>query len=227
MKTVKRAVFLGDSITMGYGLENRNNRYPSLFCRMIGAEEINYGITGTLMAWAGTSAFDGTSYIDRYQSMEDGDLIVVFGATNDYYWSDVPICGDGDDDRYFSNAVEHLCIGLREKYSDIPVVFIMPYRMRGIGNYLGGTDGSDHNRHNTDCKNYVGSTLEDYVKMQKEICLEQGMFVLDLFRDFGADIAHSDADESHYTLDGCHPNSTGHRHIAELLYMFCTENTII
>ena len=34
MKTVDSVVFLGDSITMGYGLEIPSDRYSSVFCRM-------------------------------------------------------------------------------------------------------------------------------------------------------------------------------------------------
>ncbi len=228
MNSDKTAVFLGDSITLGYGLDNMEDRFTAVFCRMTGTQEINYGITGTLMARAGTSTSDGSSYIDRYPAMEDGDLIVVFGATNDYFWADMPISGEPqEDDRYFENAVHHLCAGLADKYPGKPIVFLMPYQMRGIGNYFGGADGRAHNDRNTDQKNYIGCTLADYVNMQKSICLSYGMYVLDLYRDFGADVAHIDEDEIRYTIDGCHPNAAGHRRIAALLRDFCIENGLI
>jgi len=228
MISVKTAVFLGDSITMGYGLSDFADRFSTVFCKQIGWNEDNYGITGTLMARAGTSSSDGSSYIDRYAAMGYGDLIVVFGATNDYFWADKAIsCEDSEDDYYFENAVHHLCIGLKEKYPGKPIIFLMPYQMRGIGNYFGGADGRAHNGHNTDQKNYVGCTLADYVNMQKSICLSYGMYVLDLYRDFGADVAHIDEDEIRYTIDGCHPNAAGHRRIAALLRDFCIENGLI
>lgn len=224
----KTAVFLGDSITMGYGLSDFADRFSTVFCKRIGWREDNYGITGTLMARAGTSTSDGSSYIDRYAAMGEGDLIVVFGATNDYFWADRAIsCADSEDDCYFENAVHHLCIGLREKYPGKPIVFLMPYTMRGIGNYFGGAGGRDHNGHNTDERNYVGCTLLQYVELQKRICLSHGMYVLDLYHDFGIDIAHSDADEAQYTLDGCHPNAAGHARIAEYLYQFCKDHGLI
>ena len=123
----RRVVFLGDSITMGYGLDHAEDRYSTVFCKMEGAKEINYGITGTLMARAGLSKTDGTAFIDRYAAMEAADLAVVFGATNDYFWTDAPIAPeDSEDDRYFLNAVRHLCLGLKGKYPGVPVVFITP-----------------------------------------------------------------------------------------------------
>ena len=173
------------------------------------------------MARAGLSRSDGSSVLDRYGSMETADLAVVFGSTNDYFWSDMPIASDtSEDDGYFSNAVRHLCLGMKEKYPGIPIVFIMPYQMRGIGNIYGGKDARTSSTHNTDQRNYVGCSLADYVRVQSQICRENQICVLDLFHNFKADIAHSDEDEARYTLDGCHPNANGHRMIADALYEF-------
>lgn len=224
----KNIVFLGDSITMGYGLPDPRKRFSTLFCEKNGYIENNYGITGTLIAKAGPSRSDGSSFLDRYSAMTDnGDLIVVFGGVNDYFWSDEPITGDIWDDRYFSCAVRHLCGGLKEKYPGSPIVFLLPYRQRGIGNFASGADGKEHSFHNTDTENFVGCTMEAYVLVLEQICRENGICTLDLFRNFGIDIAHSDADFETYTLDGCHPNENGHLRIAELLSEFCRENRLI
>ena len=45
-----KIAFLGDSITLGYALEHREDRYSTRVCEMLGAEEENFGIAGTLMA---------------------------------------------------------------------------------------------------------------------------------------------------------------------------------
>lgn len=66
--------FLGDSITFGYGLENKENRYSSILCKSLGAEEANYGITGTLLARAGMNRNDGKSFLDRLNLVLDGDF---------------------------------------------------------------------------------------------------------------------------------------------------------
>ncbi len=227
MQTTKRIVFLGDSITMGWGIDDSKNRFSAVFCDMTGTEEINYGITGTQMARAGLSASNGTSFIDRYRSMEDGDMVVVFGSTNDYFWTDTPPVSDSsEDDRFFSNAVRHLAKGLKEQYPGVPVIFVMPYQMKGIGKILASADGKPV-MHNSDQPNSVGCPLSAYVDLQKRICEEEDVYVLDLFHHFGADIAHSDDDEARYTLDGCHPNDAGHRLIAEALHAFCLEHQLL
>ena len=228
MQTVKTAAFLGDSITMGYGLENAADRFSTVFCGMAGVRELNYGITGTLMARAGLSRFDATSFIDRYAAMAPADLVVVFGGTNDYFWTDAPIADPvSADDCYFTNAVRRLCRGLRERYPGAPVVFLLPYQMRGVGNYLGGTDARASSKHNTDQPNFVGCTLADYVRAQTEICAQNGVPALDLFHALPIDVAHAEADEARYTLDGCHPNPEGHRLIARTLFDFCKTQGIL
>ena len=89
---VMKIAFLGDSITLGYALEHREeDRFSAVLCRNLGHEESNFGITGTLMARAGLSASDGTSFVDRCAQMTDAEYAIVFGGTNDYFWSDTPI----------------------------------------------------------------------------------------------------------------------------------------
>lgn len=219
---MSKAVFLGDSITMGYGLPDPARRFSTVFCRMADFQEINFGICGTLIARAGLSRKNGTSFIDRCPLMPDADLVVVFGGTNDYFWTDEPISSPGSgDDKYFSSAVRHLCAGLKAKYPGKPVIFILPYQMRGIGKTPHSTDADPSTFHCSDEKNFVGCTLADYVDMQLKICGEENIPCLDLFHDPEIDIAHRDSDFQNFTLDGCHPNENGHRRIAEKLYRFC------
>ena len=45
-----KIAFLGDSFTLGYGLANREECYTTKVCKLLGAEEENFGIAGTLMA---------------------------------------------------------------------------------------------------------------------------------------------------------------------------------
>lgn len=100
--------FLGDSITFGYGLANRErDRYAALVCRELGCEQVNLGVTGTLVARAGLSRDNGVSFLDRLPLLEGCDRAVVFGGTNDYFWSDAPLYGEGLD--CFAPAVDFLC----------------------------------------------------------------------------------------------------------------------
>ena len=131
---------------------------------------------------------------------------------------------DPEDLGIFTNAVRRLCIELKQKSPGKPIVFITPYRMRGIGNYEGGLDARTSDSRRTDLRNYVSRTLEDYVFELRRFCREQELPAPDPYRGPGADIAHSDADEARYTLDGCRPYAKGHRLIADTLYAFCKEN---
>lgn len=201
--------FLGDSITLGYALENREqDRFPAVFSRMTGHTEINLGITGTLVARAGLSTSDGTAYVDRYPQMEGADYAVVFGGTNDYFWSDTPISG-GDGDAYFVNAVHTLCRGLLKLFPKERILFLTPYPHHGIGNYSGGSYWRDSNEHDTDSVNFVGHTLSDYADVLCEVCGKYGIRVLDLRK------AEPAFDWQTMTIDGCHPNEAGHEWLAE------------
>ncbi|MBQ9996142.1 MAG: SGNH/GDSL hydrolase family protein [Clostridia bacterium] len=204
-----KIAFLGDSITLGYALERREtDRFPAVFCRMTGHEEINLGITGTLVARAGLSASDGTAYVDRFPQTAGADYAVVFGGTNDYFWSDTPISG-GDGDVYFGNAVHTLCRGLLAMFPKEKILFLTPYPHHGIGNFAGGTYWRESSEHDTDCVNFVGHTLTDYADVLCNICEEYGIRVLDLRK------CEEPFDWRSMTSDGCHPNPSGHRWLAE------------
>ena len=225
---MKKAVFLGDSITMGYGLADPAARFPTVFCALAGMTEVNYGITGTLVARSGLSASDGTAFIDRAPAMEDGDLIVVFGGTNDYFWSGTDLGSpDSDDPTRFCGAARLLCRQLTEKYHGKPIVFLLPYRMRGVGNFAGGHDPRDSSFHPSYEPNLFGRTLADYCGILRDAAKEAGFLLLDLQEDPEIDVSRSDADYEAFTLDGCHPNEAGHRKIAEKLLRLSRDNGIL
>ncbi len=204
-----KIAFLGDSITLGYALDNRErDRFPAVFCRMTGHVEFNLGITGTLVARAGLSRFDGTAYVDRYPQTEEADAVVVFGGTNDYFWSDTPISG-GEGDAYFGNAVHTLCRGLLGMFPKEKILFLTPYPHHGIGNFAGGTHWRESGEHDTDNVNFVGHTLSDYADVLCGVCGEYGIRVLDLRKSVPA------FDWRTLTVDGCHPNPAGHRWLVE------------
>ena len=198
-----KIAFLGDSITFGYGLADRADRFAAVYCKRTGDDEQNLGITGTLVARAGLSRGDGTAFIDRAPQMAGADIAVIFGGTNDYFWSDRTISG-GDDDSYFDHAIETLCRHVQKQRHGKITLFVTPYAHNGIGNYTGGGSWNDASRHDTTQKNFNGHTLSDYVGTIKEICRKYQIPCLDLHSDF-------DFDWKVHTIDGCHPNEEGHR----------------
>lgn len=200
--------FLGDSITYGYGLENKDERFATLICKQMGAEEANFGITGTLMARAGMNRNDGKSFIDRLDLVLDGDITIIFGGTNDYFWGDTPIGDKSCGADYFYRAVDEICKKISNCRKVNKTLIVTPYPHNGIGNFFGGKDYNDAIRHNTDTPNFNGHSLIDYVNVLEEIAAEYGIPVLNLH-------CISGFEWKTHTIDGCHPNSEGHMWLAE------------
>lgn len=203
-----KIAFLGDSITLGYSLR-AGVRYATLVAQMLHAEEENYGITGTLVAKAGLNREDGKDFVSRLPLIEKADVAVVFGGTNDYFWSDAPISGTGDDVS-FENAVDTICRYLTCERAGKLNLIVTPYAHHGVGNYLGGYDFRDSSLHETDAVNYNGHTLADYVRVLREKAEAYGIPCLDLHEDFGFDYRI-------HTTDGCHPNAKGHALLAKVI----------
>ena len=207
-----KITFLGDSITMGYGLTDPlNDRFSRLVCDRLGAEEDNQGITGTLIARAGLNRTDGKSYVDRIGLTDGAELAVVFGGTNDYFWSDQPILPPDDaadaDERYFAVAVETLCCHICTHRAAEKTLIVTPYPHHGTGNRFGGSAWNDADAHDTDARNFNGHRLADYGAFLAAAGAVYGIPVLDL-RNAGFDWRTM-------TLDGCHPNPAGHLWLAE------------
>ena len=200
--------FLGDSITLGYGLNNKEERYSTLVAHALEMEELNYGITGTLVAKAGLNKTDEKDFLSRAHLIDEPDVAIIFGGTNDYFWSDKPIYGCGDE--YFESAVIKLAERVREKRKGKITLFVTPYPHNGIGNFYGGSYWKESSRHDTSEKNYNGHTLKEYVDVTVKICKENDIPCLNLFDDFGFYWQK-------HTSDGCHPNEAGHMLLAKAI----------
>lgn len=200
--------FLGDSITFGYGLSDSGARYSSLVSERLGMTEENYGICGTLVAKAGLNRTDKNDFLSRISLIDSADIAVIFGGTNDYFWSDKPIFGNGDE--FFESAIAAICRHIKDTRKGKLTLFVTPYPHNGVGNYLGGEKWNTSSRHDTDTVNFNGHTLSDYAKTVERVCLEYGIPCLDLHRDF-------EFDHRKHTIDGCHPNEAGHRLLADVI----------
>ena len=202
-----KIAFLGDSITLGYGLTDRSARFSTLVSRVLEAEEVNLGITGTLVARAGLSASDGTAFVDRVEQIAGADCAVIFGGTNDYFWSDTPIANPGAsfDLRYFADAAAFLA---DTAVSLVPrVLIVTPYEHHGIGNFAGGEHFRHSSEHDTTAVNFVGHTIRQYAEILRETAEARGLEILTLHEEC--------FDWRTLTSDGCHPNEDGHRWLAE------------
>jgi lysophospholipase L1-like esterase len=200
-----KIAFLGDSITFGYALDDKSLGYAPLTAKMLGAEIENYGITGTLVAKAGLNNTDEKDFVSRAHLIDSADVAVIFGGTNDYFWSDKGI--EGDSDEYFRHAVCTLIERAKTVRAGKVTLFVTPYRHHGKGNYEGAPVWNDSSWHDTDAKNYSGNTIFNYVDVIRTECAKAGVLCLDLYDGF-------EFDWREHTSDGCHPTEKGHLLIA-------------
>ena len=206
MKTI---AFLGDSITVGYTLEDQTLRYSTLVSKRLGAKEENYGISGTLIAKSGRNKDDGQDFISRKHLIDSADIAIIFGGTNDYFWSDTHIKGEKNDS-YFEHAVQSLCEHVRTARAGKITLFITPYPHHGEGNFLGGKAWNEYDYHDTTEKNFNGHILIEYASTIEEVCKKYEIPCLNLFKDFPFDWRK-------HTTDGCHPNPEGHEILASVV----------
>ncbi len=202
----KKAAFLGDSITEGWAVHNRANRYPD---RLFSDEKMssiqNLGIAGTCIARQTAekeAAGEGSSFVERYKDIDPNqDYIFVFGGTNDYENSSVPLGSPEDISAdTFCGAVNFLCENLRKHYPDSIIIFLTPVHRLG----------------DRDTKGKNGHYLSEFVDAIRCSCRRCGIPVIDLWSEVSFD-PNNEEDMKKYCHDGLHPNDEGHRIIADCI----------
>jgi lysophospholipase L1-like esterase len=140
--------------------------------------------------------------------IEDADIVVVFGGTNDYGHGDAPF-GSFDDrtEETFCGAFHCLMGKLINRYPHAQLVVMTPLHRLSEGSLI-GSFGQIH-----------GAQLENYVDMIRKIAGYYAVPVLDLYRVSGLQPKVPVLQEL-YMPDGLHPNEAGHRRIADKLAAF-------
>lgn len=208
----KKILFLGDSITEGWGTSSSEKIFWSLLSSRDGAEVTGYGIGGTRIArqkLPSEEAKYDQHFVSRVEGMESkADVVVVFGGTNDYGHGDAPIGTPSDrTDGTFYGALHCLYLALLKKYPAAQIVVMTPLHREGENNLL-----NDFGLRN------VGF-LSDYVRIIKEVAAFYALPVLDLYSLSGIqpDVPLL---KERYAPDGLHPNDAGHERIYRLLREF-------
>lgn len=208
----KKILFLGDSITEGYGPQDIENVYWKRLERSCGCISVGYGISGTRIARQQKPSPDPREdqyFRSRVASMDpDADVVVVFGGTNDYGHGDAAIgCFDDRTDDTFYGALHNLYSDLIAKYPTAQLVVLTPlHRVE------------ENQPYNTWGFRNVGC-LEDYVNIIMEVAGYYGIPVLDLHRMSGIQPEVPALREA-YAPDGLHPNDAGHALIHSRLKNF-------
>lgn len=208
----KKIVFLGDSITEGWGVSDPANFYWNGLARKTGAQCFGYGIAGTRIAPQRETSCN--PMFDRYfasrveEMIPDADVVVVFGGTNDYGHGDAAF-GTMDDrtEETFCGAFHCLLQKLIARYPKAQLVVMTPL----------------HRLNEETVYNEFGvrqvASLRNYVDAISEIAAYYAIPVLDLYRVSGLQPAVSSLQEQ-YMPDGLHPNDAGHERMAQKLQGF-------
>ena len=193
----KKINFLGDSITEGAGATCYERCYVAVLQRHYElAEARNYGISGTRLARqrkpSENPRFD-LDFCPRVEEMEDADIVVVFGGTNDHGHGDAPFGTEGDRTAdTFIGACHQLYTSLLRKFPRSKIVVLTPLHRQ------------------VESRN-DGIELKDYVNQIKEIAEKYRLPVLDLYEKS----AICTATLEDLTTDGLHPNDAGHEILAK------------
>ncbi len=212
--------FLGDSITEGTGVTDKENcRFDNRLAVACGlAAANNYGIGGTRLAHQITPSekprYD-LCFCGRVYDMDtEADMVVVYGGVNDYIHGDAPFGEIGDTTpATFCGGVYFLMNYLRENYGNKPIIFMTPARCflrKEVDDRLPSTHAK---------KTVPGKELLAYVDVILETAKKFNIPVLDLYRTLGID-PHDPEQYSAYTVDGLHFNDDGHGIIAQRLKDF-------
>ncbi|MBQ8725709.1 MAG: SGNH/GDSL hydrolase family protein [Clostridia bacterium] len=206
--------FLGDSITEGAFAGVLEDRYSTLTAKHFGAEECNFGVSGTRIAKQvkRTNNPDDDVFMCRAMKMPtDAEFTFVFGGTNDYGHGDAKLGAFEDRDDYtFYGAFHNLVAYMVSSFSKDKLCFILPIPRFDQDNPYG--DGS---------KDEPIAPMSAYVEAEKEVLAYYGVEYLDLSDKFY--IPTTQQDDGNLYKDGLHPNAKGHRFLADCLIEYLTK----
>ena len=206
--------FLGDSITEGASAGREERRYSTLVANALGAEECNFGLSGTRIAKQvkKTNNPDEEVYMRRAVKMpKDAAFTFVFGGTNDYGHGDAKMGTMDDRDPYtFYGAMHELVAYLVSEFDRKKLCFIMPIPRYDQDNLYG--DGS---------KDEPMYPMSAYIAAEKEVLDYYSVEYLDLADKFY--VPTTTQDDGDLYADGLHPNAAGHSFLAACLLEYVRE----
>jgi lysophospholipase L1-like esterase len=197
---------LGDSITYGYGLTNRDTeRWTALLANKTGATVNNYGLNSSKVS--NITGDEVASFVDRRENVPSSDLIIIFGGTNDY-WHQLTAVGTATsyDVATFGGALNYLFNYYQTQYPSKKILYIFPMHQY----YSGNPDSHD----------FGYGSFDAFREVAKGACANSGVPMLDLYATSGTNVAINSTQRSYYTQDGVHPNAVGHALLADLIYTF-------
>ncbi len=194
----KTAVFVGDSITAGAYCDG--DKYWEVLETSLGLSSVTgMGVSGSCFSATSDYGETHSPLINRYTTIPDADLIVVFMGTNDFGHGTPLGTIEDQTDISFYGALNVIIPGLIEAHPNSRIVFATPLHRQG--DYV---------------DNSAGQILADYVDAIKEVCTRNSIPVIDLFAISGLN-PNIQIIRDQYMSDGLHPNTAGHLIVANIM----------
>ena len=205
----KTAVFVGDSITYGSGCDG--DKYWEVLEDLMGFSQVTgMGVGGSCFSVTSDYGTNNQPLINRYQNIPEADLIQIFMGTNDYGHGTPLGSIEDTTDVSFYGALNVILPALQQKYPNSRIVVCTPLHRYGR-NASANVLTYDYLPHPV-----TGKTLADYVNAMKEVCERLSIPVIDLFNISGINPTLEVVREM-YMPDGLHPNTAGHKQIANIM----------
>ena len=213
----KKVAFFGDSIT-------QNGEYVASYAKLTGCEALNYGISATHLAARNSS--DTNAFEKRYAKMpteRNLDMIVVFGGTNDFGHTSTAEFGSFSDGprvgKYtFYAGLHRLFKGLQSRYTNIPVVVMLPLHHGteiDVPEYIIGSDKSITEGTNPT----TGKTFREYVDAIRQVAAYYSFIVLDAYSYSNlSPMTEIGSGADGFFKDGLHLNAAGGERLARWMY---------
>lgn len=203
-----KALFLGDSITEGYGGSAPDKVWWRVLGERTGMETVGYGVGGTRIVRLHSEINEeDQDFIARAMRMDrQADIIGVFGGTNDYGHG---LAGTPDDTEFFTfyGALDQLYTYLQTTYPDAFIFVMTP------------THRTDESSIRGDGIREEPLTMQDYVNIVRAVAQRHSLPVLDLWAELGIDPKIPLLKER-FMPDGLHPNDAGYARIARMVEHF-------
>ena len=206
----KKMAVLGDSITEGVGVLDMENMFYNRMKRECGLRELYIdGMGGTRLARQQSCPNGDWNFISRVDKMDaDSDIVVIFGATNDFGHGDAPLGTPKDHTPdTFWGACSVLCEKLMTRFPKALIVFMGPLHRLNEDSPCG------------DQKPEPVATLYEYADILQNVTKRYSIPYLDMLQ-VGGMTPKVEANRIVYMPDGLHPNDAGHALIASRLTGF-------
>lgn len=230
----KKWLFMGDSVTEGYGASDDAHKYVNKCIEYSGAIGTNRGVGGSTISWRGTNieaSNKGIYTLSTEIDFSQYDLVTIFSGTNDWGYpqkiDDLNAAYiDTTPERCVEKALEKSILNILASNPSIKIAVFTPMFRNRKATASDGINSDDYgvapqaayDSSGADSgKLYYLYTMADMIE---EICKKYHIPCKNMYRTFQC----SKQNASVMLNDGVHPTNIGHDMIANVICSFVSAN---